>query len=201
MLAGRLGRPQGDALLDRVFQTNTSTGNFISFSLGRARDPTDVVPGLFTVSEIVPGFENITSQTQLQLVKLQGDTTINQHWATMLDSNGIIGPDGSRITTKSIVKNTPTGKLVAVLDSGFTFSQVPRAVSDAIYGRVQGANYSKEANLWTIPCAQMLNLSFVLGGVTFPMHPMDVSSSDFGFKDANANEVCVGTVRNFVPSR
>jgi hypothetical protein len=101
---------------------------------------------------------------------------IDQHWAALLDE--IIGPDGQPIRLDSIVDHTPDGELVAVLDTGFTLPQVPRAVSDAIYGRVQGAEYSTKYGWWLIPCAQELNISFVFGGVTFPVHPLDTSSCE-----------------------
>jgi len=81
---------------------------------------------------------------------------------------------------------------VAVIDSGFTLPQVPRSVSDTIYGRVQGAVYDTTNQWWTVPCGQYLNISFVLGGVTFPVHPFDTVSSDFGLKDSNGNVICLG---------
>lgn len=77
--------------------------------------------------------------------------------------------------------------------------QVPRSVSDAIYGRVQGAAYDTASQLWTIPCTQLLNISFNFGGVNFPIHPLDVSSSDFALKNAAGETVCAGAV-GFFPS-
>lgn len=67
-------------------------------------------------------------------------------------------------------------------------------MSDAIYGRVQGAEWNSDNEVWTIPCTQMLNISFKFGGVTFPIHPLDTSSSDFGLTDSSGKTVCVGTV-------
>jgi len=77
---------------------------------------------------------------------------------------------------------------------GFTFSQIPRSVSDAIYGRVRGAEFNTKDQLWLVPCDQMLNISFNFGGVNFPIHPLDTVSSDFDMTDSNGNTVCVGTV-------
>jgi len=121
-------------------------------------------------------------------------TDADQHFQVLSDKNkGIIGPDGNVINTHSIVPKAPSGQLVAVFDSGFTFSQVPRSVSDAIYGRVRGAEYSTTDQLWLVPCDQMLNISFNFGGVNFPIHPLDTISSDFDMTDSNGNVVCVGT--------
>jgi hypothetical protein len=71
-------------------------------------------------------------------------------------------------------------------------------VSDAIYGRVRGAEYSTTDQLWLVPCDQMLNISFNFGGVNFPIHPLDTISSDFDMTDSNGNVVCVGTVSDCV---
>jgi Eukaryotic aspartyl protease len=116
----------------------------------------------------------------------------DQHWAVVTDSNGVIGPDGSIISQESIVRHVSGGKMVAVLDSGFTFSQVPRKMSDAIYGRVQGATYSTQDGLWKVPCTQNLSLAFIFGGVTMPIHPLDLVSNDLDPSDPNG--LCDGAV-------
>jgi hypothetical protein len=41
-------------------------------------------------------------------------------------------------------------------------------MSDAIYGRVQGAVYDSKNEWWTVPCGQMINLTFSFGGKAFP---------------------------------
>jgi len=145
-----------------------------------------------TINEVISGLENITSQTQIPAEILETDSSTNQHWTIQLDENGLIGPDGKVIKKSSIVPHNH-GKLYGVIDSGFTLPQVPRPVSDAIYGRIKGANYSEEKNLWTFPCEQELNISISIGGVKYPVHPLDTSSKDLGFNDANGKPVCVGT--------
>jgi len=80
-----------------------------------------------------------------------------------------------------------------VFDSGFTFPQLPRSVSDAIYGCVQGAQYDTNEQLWLVPCDQMLNISFNFGGMNYPIHPLDTVSNDFNRTDSNGNPICVGT--------
>jgi hypothetical protein len=114
-------------------------------------------------------------------------------------NNGIIGPDGNPISAQSIVPQAPSGTLVAVIDSGFTFPQVPRSVSDAIYGRVRGAVYDTKNEIWTVPCDQLLNISFNFGGNNFPIHPLDTVSSDFNSTGADGKPMCTGTVsRHFI---
>ena len=188
VVRGILGEGQGDTPLSRIFQQNRTTQNFISILLDRANDPTDTVTGQITVSEFASGFESIASQPKLDVKDVFFDSS-DQHWAVFIDKNGVIGPDGNPISISSIVPHVSGGKLVAVLDSGFTFSQVPRKMADAIYGRVQGANYSQEDGLWLVPCNQELNISFTFAGVNMPVHPLDVVSSDF-----NLPSYCTGTV-------
>lgn len=177
IIRGKVGDAAGDTPLTRIFQQNQTTQNFVSFQLDRAKDPTDTVTGQITISELISGYESIASQPKLYLKDAFMDSS-NQHWAIITDNNGVIGPDGTPISVESIVPHVSGGKMVAVLDSGFTFSQVPRTMSDAIYGRVQGASYSTTDGIWYVPCTQYLNMSFVFGGVTFPIHPLDIVSDD-----------------------
>jgi hypothetical protein len=191
VVRGKVGGVAGDTPLSHVFQQNKTTQNFISLQLDRANDPTDTITGQVTISEFISGYESIASQPKLYLKNAFMDAS-NQHWAVVTDSNGVIGPDGSSISVESIVPHVSGGKMVAVLDSGFTYSQVPRTMSDAIYGRVQGASYSTNDGLWYVPCDQYLNLSFVFGGVNLPIHPLDIVSNDISASDSNG--LCQGPV-------
>ena len=85
---------------------------------------------------------------KLEVDKVHKLTDADQHWQAYTDANGIIGPDGQPISVKSIVPSAPKGQLVAVFDSGYTLPQVPRTLSDAIYGRVQGAAYNEDSGVW-----------------------------------------------------
>jgi hypothetical protein len=67
-------------------------------------------------------------------------------------------------------------------------------MSDAIYGRVPGANYDETLGYWTVPCDSLVNLTFVFGGVQVPIHPLDVVMSEFSYKDATGKTACVGSV-------
>ncbi|KZT51784.1 acid protease [Calocera cornea HHB12733] len=190
ILRAKIGNASADALVDRIFESDPTTPNFVSFVLERLGDGTPVT-GQLTVGDIVPGYEAITSQPQLPVIILKSLLSKDQHWTTYID--GIIGPDNTTISYSSSVPNTPKGKLVTIIDSGFTLPQIPRAMSDDIYGRVQGASFDTKNQWWTVPCGQYLNVSVVFGGVTLPVHPLDTVSSDFGLKDINGNTVCLGT--------
>ncbi|KAJ6585305.1 acid protease [Mycena capillaripes] len=189
----KLDGDAGDTMLNRIFQQNKTTANYITFMLDRKNDPGEAFTGEFTVGEPVKGFENITSQQKLNVETVHKLLEDQQHWQALTDKDKtVIGPDGNVINIKSIVPKAPDGQMVAVFDSGFTFSQVPRDMSDAIYGRVQGAVYDSQNEWWTVPCGQMINLTFSFGGMAFPIHPLDVVDDNFKILDKNGNHVCIG---------
>lgn len=76
------------------------------------------------------------------------------------------------------------------------YSQVPRDVSDAIYGRVQGAEYDVKNQYWTIPCGQYLNISFNFGGLNYPIHPLDTVDNSFQITNPSGIPACLGAVSN-----
>ena len=57
----------GDTLLQRLFTADTSSANYITLLLNRNVDPGQNLTGQITVSEVVPGFENITSMPKLDV--------------------------------------------------------------------------------------------------------------------------------------
>ncbi|KAI0926855.1 hypothetical protein AcV5_007539 [Taiwanofungus camphoratus] len=189
----KIGDSRGDSVLDRIFSQNTTSSNYLTVLLNRNGDPSSPKTGQLTLSEVLPGYDQISSMPKLSVDKVHKLTDEDQHWQTYTDVNGVIGPDGQPIEVKSIVPSAPKGQLVVVLDSGYTLPQVPRAMSDAIYGRVQGAEYNTNEGVWTIPCNQMLNISFKFGGNDYPIHPLDTSSSDFNMVNSLGQPVCVGT--------
>ncbi|TFY58044.1 hypothetical protein EVJ58_g6659 [Rhodofomes roseus] len=193
VIRDKMDDPKGDSVLARIFQQNTTSSNYMSILLNREGDPNSAASGHMTISEVVPGYEAITEMPKLSVMKDHKLTDLDQHWQTYTDVDGLIGPDGNPIAYDSIVPSAPDGQLVVVFDSGFTLPQVPRKVSDAIYGRVQGAEWNTQYEAWTIPCTQMLNISFKFGGQTYPIHPLDVSSSDFNLVNSNGDTVCLGT--------
>lgn len=181
----------GDATLDRIFRQNTSTPNYITILLGRTFDTDVTFPGEITVGHVVSEYQNITSQPKLSVARDQDSD--NQHYQVLVDKNGIIGPDGNPIQAQSVVQGLD--QLIAVLDSGFSLPQVPAAVSNAIYSRVPGANFTNMknvGNVWTLPCDVELNVTFKFEGVSFPINPLDTNLGTLTTKDANGDTVCAG---------
>jgi hypothetical protein len=123
-IRGALNNDEGDTALDRIFLQNTSTPNILTILLGRSNDPTDQFPGYITVGEVLQGYENITSQPKLPVSSVAPGDKADQHWQTLADDDGFVGPDGKPINVSSIVDGG--NKLTVVMDSGFTLPQVPR---------------------------------------------------------------------------
>ena len=189
----------GYSVLNRIFVENNVSSPSITFYLDRANGTAVSNKGMLTIDEVLPQFSNITSYTKLMVDKVHRLTDADQHWQILTDTNGILGPDGNTILLDSIVPSAPDGQLVAVIDTGFTLTQVPRYVSDAIYGRVPGAAYDVKNQYWTVPCDSLINVSFKFGGVQIPIHPLDTVMSEFNYKNANGNSACVGSVRSSLP--
>ncbi|KIJ43067.1 hypothetical protein M422DRAFT_170297 [Sphaerobolus stellatus SS14] len=179
----------GDTFLDNVFRSNKMSQNFITVLLSRDGD-TASVKGQFSIEEVIPDFENITQAPKLPVIKLEGQESLSQHWTTLID--GLVGPSGQNIPLRSNVADVPEGKFAAFFDTGFTFSQVPKCLSDAIYRQVPGASFNEDNNLWILPGKEEVNVSVIIGGQEYPLHPWDTSMP---FKLRNGSDAFVGTLQ------
>ncbi|KAK1220680.1 hypothetical protein PQX77_016506 [Marasmius sp. AFHP31] len=181
----------GVPLLDTIFMQNTSTPNYLTVNLGR-------LEGIH--------LENITSQPKLPVHILPVRKKTDQHFQILLDEDGIVGPDGHPIpfcTTVSGQKNTK--QAVAVVDTGFSLTQVPRSVADAFYSRHDGAEFTNVTGIggtWIMPCNQEVNLTFSVGGQKFPIHPLDATLNPkilgiSSLKNSKGEDACVGMFQPF----
>ena len=66
---------------------------------------------------------------------------------------------------KSRISGTPSGKIVAALDTGFSFPPLPAAAVDAIYGSIEGAVYNSDYGTYFVPCTSGTNLTFTFACV------------------------------------
>jgi hypothetical protein len=123
-----LNTSAGDPPIDRIFRQNTSLPNFISVLLNRPNDTHATFTGEMTVSEILPEFQNISGQPKVPVSVLQSRLSPDQHFSVLLDSDGIIGPDGNVIKTisnASLAPNHDQHQLQIVFDTGFSLPQLP----------------------------------------------------------------------------
>ncbi|KAF7981218.1 hypothetical protein HWV62_34561 [Athelia sp. TMB] len=175
---------QGLPPLDNIFQQSPNTPNFLTVLLGRASDPDHNYPGDLTIMEILPGYEAVLEQPKLPVALAQHG---NQHWSTLLDADGFIGPDGEPIPVKTGVKSTKNKKQLTVMfDTGY--------MAEAIYGRFTGSKLEKNSvlgEIWTLPCDAEVNITLKFSGQSIPIHPLDAT---FPFSRIGSSRTdCYGT--------
>ncbi|KAH9041834.1 acid protease [Lactarius hengduanensis] len=180
--------PAGDTPLDRIFRQNLTTPNYLTVLLNRPNDTAEKYTGAMTISEVLPQYSNITNQPKVPVSSLQsGVFAQDQHWSIVLDSNGIIGPDGKAVKVTSNATDAPThdvNQLVAILDTGFTLPQVPSEVARALYSGAKGAKLTNlqsfNGDIWVIDCDAEVNATFVIGGQSYPYPPTRLEPARYG---------------------
>jgi len=126
---GTLKNSSGDPPIDRIFRQDTSVPNFISVLLNRPNDTRATYTGEMTISQVLPLFQNVSSQPKVSVSVLQTSVNAAQHFSVLLDSDGIIGPDGNAIKTTSNTSLAPSHdphQLQMVFDTGFSMPQLPQ---------------------------------------------------------------------------
>jgi hypothetical protein len=112
-----LNSASGDTPVDRIFNQNHSSPNFISILLGRSNDPDNPWPGDITVGTVLDGYEDILNQPKLDVATAKSG---NQHWSIIIDPDGIIGPNGEAVPVQTTVSSTKNStQLTGFLDSGY----------------------------------------------------------------------------------
>ncbi|KAF5380669.1 hypothetical protein D9757_007060 [Collybiopsis confluens] len=191
----------GASVCDRIFLQNTSTPNYITVNLGRLDDPSQNFPGNITIGELLDGLESVTSSPRLEVTTVSVHEAGDQHFQVLIDSDGIIGPDNQSISYTTDVDDTSNSKqATAVFDTGFSLSQVPDTVANAFYSRFSGAefvNVSGIGTVWIVPCDLEVNLTFKMGGIRYPIHPLDATldPSILGIDDVQnsaGKDSCIG---------
>lgn len=159
-----MGNKQGRTFLGNIFSQDPSAPNLFSVLLGRTDDPDGPQEGLFTVSEYEPEYKAVAQQPKLHRTPAQlKNLTALPRWSVVMDKMTINGQDFQ--FNQSVVEGIPEGSTVTVLDTGFTFSQIPGAAVDAIYSSIEGAVYNETAKLWEVPCNASTKLEFTFGYV------------------------------------
>ncbi|KAG8707320.1 hypothetical protein FRC09_001890, partial [Ceratobasidium sp. 395] len=162
----------GRSLLSNLFLQEPETPNHIAFALERAGDLDDTAQGSFDVGEIQPRYEAVEDSN---LIPLWPETA--EQWTVLIDSMTV---GASSIPLNSTVKGDvgatpPTGKSVALLDTGASFAEIPRWAVDAIYGSISGSAYRAQDNLWLVPCMGEVDVEMVIGGTNVSINPHDLT--------------------------
>ncbi|OSX61309.1 hypothetical protein POSPLADRAFT_1047533 [Postia placenta MAD-698-R-SB12] len=112
--------------------------------------------GIFTLGDPISEHASVTSQPVLPIV----NTTLGRYyWTVYLDGIKVNG-------------NWPNGTVfTAVLDSGTPTTFISPELVEFIYGA--DAEITSDGLAALVSCETMLNVSFVIGGVEYPVNPLD----------------------------
>ncbi|KAJ3523571.1 hypothetical protein NM688_g8705 [Phlebia brevispora] len=176
---------QGLTFLSNVFLQNLSAPNLFTVLLGRSYDDEAPQEGVFTISEYVDEFSCVADQTKLVRTPSQiANLTTEPRWSVQMDSMTVNGQQ-FQFNASSVSEAAP-GKQVAVLDTGFTFSQLPPALSISSTAASRAPRSTRRPDSGSFPaCAQQTCRSSL--GQTIPVHPLDITTVSL---DDNNNTIC-----------
>jgi saccharopepsin len=142
---------------------NPSIDNFFTVHLGRTNDTAGAESGIFTVGELVAGFEAINAAPQNpQLSPLPSNPDVKS-WSVAVEA---VIVNGEPFALRSLFNSTPAGQALAVLDTGFSLPIIPAALAQAIFGQIDGALLSADNSTYVVPCAAIPpNVTVVIGYV------------------------------------
>ncbi|KAJ8507945.1 hypothetical protein ONZ45_g9735 [Pleurotus djamor] len=178
--------------ISNIFYSNMSLPNFFTLLLGRTDDPDDEQAGVFTISEYIDEFAAVANSPKM-------NSQTDDHWSVLLDG---VSVNGKEFPLTSRLEGVPSGKTIAVLDSGFSLPPVTPALVDAIYSPVPGAvNVEDIPELnaagisYILPCNNpVADVSFKIGGIEFPIHPLDLTQV---ITDNKTVTVCINAYTKF----
>ncbi|KAI9431473.1 aspartic peptidase domain-containing protein [Lactarius indigo] len=192
----------GDTPLDRIFRQNLTTPNYLTVLLNRPNDTAEKYIGAMTIGEILPQYSNISNKPKVPVLALQSDLSQYQSLLITLDSHGIIGPNGEAVNVESNTTDTLThdaNQLVALIDTGISFPQVPSEVARAMYSGAKGAKLtnlqSYNGDIWVIDCDAEVNVTFFVGGQSYHVHPLDTNQQG---TDDDGNDICFGAFQPLI---
>ncbi|KAJ1308995.1 hypothetical protein OPQ81_004677 [Rhizoctonia solani] len=188
-LVNSTGGSWGRTLLYNIFSQSPRTPNFIAFLLQRSEHfLNETAEGSFTIGELEPEYESAISATEAIPIWPMVNPT---RWSVLIDSYDTTGAVPH--TLSSTVSGVPSGKAVALLDSGTSYSYASEEFCRNIYSSIPGATFSSALGQWVVPCNQEINLGLTIGGRRFPIHPLDIISPSLS---SNNNATCYGA---FIP--
>ncbi|TCD69512.1 hypothetical protein EIP91_007442 [Steccherinum ochraceum] len=189
-LGSKTNSTVGRTFLSNIFAQNASAPNMFSVQLGRTDDTDGPQEGIFTIGEYDENYLAIADQPKLPRTPAQLEQlTTLPRWSVQMDGMKVNG-QYFQFNQSSVPEAAP-GKTVSVLDTGFTFSQIPAAAVDFIYQAIPGAVFNASSGIYTVPCENTANLVFEFGGQEFPIDPLDITV----VKTVDNQTVCQNTFR------
>ncbi|CAE7103022.1 unnamed protein product, partial [Rhizoctonia solani] len=186
-LVNATGNSWGRTLLYNIFAQSPQTPNFIALLLQRSgHDLSVTTEGSFTIGELEPEYASKISATEVIPVWPAVNPT---RWSVLIDGYDTTG--AASHTLSSAVSGVPSGKAVALLDSGTSYSYASEEFCKNVYSSIPGATFSSTLGQWVIPCKEEIDLGLTIGGRRFPIHPLDIITPSLS---SNDNVTCYGTL-------
>lgn len=168
----------GTSPLDNIFSQNQNVTPMFTMLMSRNDGTEDSSGGVFTIGEPLPQYTNVTAQPVLPIVNT---TDGRQHWTLPLDGMKV---NGKWYNTSLSGQHN----LTAVLDTGTPLTSIDSALVEDIYGAYTSLIDDGLASL--VSCDTMINVSFVFGGVEFPVNPLDTVIPSGRYQNGSVG--CVG---------
>ncbi|KZV62259.1 acid protease [Peniophora sp. CONT] len=159
------GEKMGRTVLANIFDQNADLGNFTVIRLGRSDDGEGPGESYLDVGEYPEDLKDHFANTS------SIETIRSTDFSIFVDALTV---NEKKVSLKSAVRGTPSGKTVANLDTGTSVALVTKDIRDAIYSSIPGAWFSDIQDIWVVPCLTGLNITFTIGGQEFHVHPLDV---------------------------
>ncbi|WVQ76421.1 hypothetical protein IAR50_006088 [Cryptococcus sp. DSM 104548] len=194
--------PDGATFLDNLFGAGSSAPSerLFTLSLSRREDVRTLstlgigaISHLFCPSPCSPHYTSIIAQPSL-------GSTGYTHWRVQIQSLSVTTwsdeQSGTGATTTKVALGSsqvyPTkGSPLAVFDSGGVQILVgSQTYAEQIYGAI-GVSMSSDG-LYRMPCSQQFALTFNIGGVDIPVHPLDMTYVD---PSDLSQSTCIGMVQ------
>ncbi|KAJ8522212.1 hypothetical protein ONZ45_g1146 [Pleurotus djamor] len=164
----------GRSLIGNIFYQNqfTGHGNYFTLLYGRTDVDLKEKAGIFTISEIAEGYEAIVDAPKLK-------SPLPDYWSVVIDGMRM-GNQTHPFAT--VVPGLPEGQGAAVVDTGYSTPWIPQHCVDWIYGALPGAvsvydapEFQAIGANWLFPCNEMQDVVLMIGGIEYPLHPLDLS--------------------------
>ncbi|KAI0804711.1 aspartic peptidase domain-containing protein [Irpex lacteus] len=176
------GTTIGRTPLSNIFAQDPAAPNCVDMHLNRAIDVERVANGTLLIGEHSEEYSDISKQPVLYTIE-------ETEWTVMLDGMTV---DGKSVTLggQNSSSGVATSSLPVLLDSGTSFAVITDNMFNAIYESIPGAVLT-DTSQWTVPCLSSTNVSFSIGGLDYPIHPLDLTIAAATFDD---DEQANGTV-------
>jgi len=175
------GGSWGRSFLYNVFQAEPDTPNFITFALQRVDDSEDDITGSFTIGEYADNLNDVANMPNISTFPVESPN----RWTLLLDGLYVSGV--SQPLTSQVL-GAPSAKIVALIDSGTSYTYADVNTVNALYSSIQGGSYDNSSGTWSVPCDAEVDVTLVFGGNPYPLHPLDVVDKSLGDPTQ-----CIGT--------